>query len=47
MIDGQFKTEGSSIAIDDGKNTQYESLCGKCYIEKIIKNEDSLKNDFV
>lgn len=47
MIDGQFQTEGSSIAIDDGKNTQYESLCGKCYIEKILKNEDSLKNDFV
>lgn len=44
-IDGKFVTEGESVAIDgdyvivDGvkKKIEYESLCGTCYLKKILK----------
>lgn len=43
-IDGEFVTEGESIVIDNGyvivngkkKNLDYEPLCGKCYLEKVV-----------
>ena len=32
---GQFTTKGDSVVIDDGKSVEYESLCARCYIEKV------------
>lgn len=44
MVDGEFVTSGSQVAIDDGKEVSYESLCGRCYLEKVLhinmKEED-------
>ena len=34
-VDGEFVREGSQVAIDDGQQVEYESLCGKCYLEKV------------
>lgn len=36
-LDGDFVTTGESIVIDDGKKVEYESLCGKCYVSKVLK----------
>lgn len=33
-INGEFVSEGEQVAID-GKQAEYESLCGKCYIELV------------
>lgn len=33
-IDGVFVQEGEAVAID-GQAVEYESLCGKCYLEKV------------
>ncbi len=35
-INGKFTTEGSQVAIDGEDNVEYESLCGKCYLEKVL-----------
>ena len=35
IIDGKFVNEGDSVAIDGKHNVTYESLCGKCYLEKV------------
>jgi thymidine kinase len=34
-VDGVFIQEGSQVAIDDGSAVEYESLCGKCYLELV------------
>lgn len=34
---GKFVLEGDSIVIDGTENIEYESLCGKCYLEKVKK----------
>ena len=34
--DGNYLSEGDSIAIDDG-SVKYTSLCSKCYAEKVLK----------
>lgn len=36
-LDGQFQTEGKSVVIDDNKEVEYESLCGTCYFQKVLK----------
>lgn len=36
-LEGNFLTEGDSIAIDDGETVKYEPLCPKCYVEKVLK----------
>lgn len=36
-IDGEFVTEGESVVIDDSQDVAYESMCGKCYIQKVLK----------
>ena len=36
LKNGSFTIEGNEIAID-GKDAEYKSLCGKCYIEKVLK----------
>lgn len=33
-IDGEFVSHGAQVAID-GQQAEYESLCGRCYIEKV------------
>lgn len=35
IINGKFVNEGSSVAIDGENEISYESLCGKCYLEKV------------
>ena len=34
VIDGEFVSHGAQVAID-GQQASYESLCGKCYIDKV------------
>ena len=36
-VNGQCVTDGESIVIDNDKDVEYESVCGKCYIEKVLK----------
>lgn len=33
----EFVTEGKVVVIDDGSQVEYESVCGKCYLEKVLK----------
>ena len=33
--DGEYITEGSQVAIDDGKEIAYDSLCDRCYITDV------------
>ena len=43
IVDGKFTSSGSQIAID-GEEVTYESLCGKCYLEKVLGiNEENFK----
>ena len=42
IIDGKYTSLGSQILIDN--NVSYESLCGKCYLEKVLGiNENNFK----
>ena len=45
IVNGEFTSSGSQIAIDGEDEVGYESLCGKCYLEKVmgIKKEDYKK----
>ena len=36
VINGKYVHKGSVVAID-GIDAEYEPLCGKCYIEKVLK----------
>ena len=36
-IDGEYTLIGEKVLIDGTKNIEYIPLCGKCYIEKVIK----------
>ena len=43
IVDGEFTSSGQQVAIDGENKVTYESLCGKCYLEKVLKiNADSL-----
>ncbi|BDZ61569.1 thymidine kinase [Demequina sediminis] len=33
-VGGQFVTHGEQVAID-GQHAEYESLCGRCYVDKV------------
>ena len=33
--DGEYITEGSQVAVDDGKEIAYDSLCDRCYIKGV------------
>lgn len=41
IVDGVFVRHGAQVAID-GQQAHYESLCGRCYIEKVgpVSGED-------
>ncbi len=36
IVDGKFTINGDQVAIDGENEIQYESLCGKCYLEKVL-----------
>lgn len=38
-INGDFTLDGDEIIIDDSPYIEYVALCGKCYLEKIMKNK--------
>ncbi len=36
-VNGEFTSVGDSVVIDGTQNIEYESLCGSCYINKVLK----------
>lgn len=36
-VDDEYTISGEEIIIDGSKNIQYISLCGKCFVEKVLK----------
>lgn len=44
IIDGSYTVYGSQVEIDNNCKIQYESLCGKCYIDKVLKKELVIKS---
>lgn len=34
VVDGRFVFDGDQVAIEDGAEVVYESLCGRCYLEE-------------
>ncbi len=36
IVNGKFTSSGSQVAIDGEDEVSYESLCGKCYLEKVL-----------
>ena len=36
-INGEIVSTGNDVAIDGLENVTYEPMCGKCYIEKVLK----------
>ena len=44
IVDGKFTSSGKQIAIDGEGEVTYESLCGKCYLERVLGiKEENLK----
>ncbi len=37
IVNGEFTSSGNQVAIDGEDEVTYESLCGKCYLEKVLK----------
>lgn len=37
IINGEYINDGESIVIDDNDSVKYESLCGKCFVQKVLK----------
>ena len=36
IVNGKFTSSGEQVAIDGENEVTYESLCGKCYLEKVL-----------
>lgn len=36
QVNGKFTVQGDQVAIDGEGKVTYESLCGKCYLEKVL-----------
>lgn len=36
VVNGEYVSDGEEVAID-GLDAKYESLCGKCYLKKVLK----------
>ncbi len=36
IVNGEFTSSGEQVAIDGENEVTYESLCGKCYLEKVL-----------
>ncbi len=44
IVNGKFTDSGEQVAIDGENKVSYESLCGKCYLEKVLKiTEEHMK----
>ena len=43
MVDGVFVRDGDQVAIDGFQNVTYKSLCGKCYLEKVVGYDKDMK----
>lgn len=43
-IGGKYTLIGDNVVIDGTKDIEYEALCGKCYINKVIKNNKKVSN---
>lgn len=45
IVNGKFVSDGEQVAIDGKDSVTYESLCGKCYLEKVmgITKENNLE----
>ena len=44
IVNGKFTDSGEQVAIDGENKVSYESLCGKCYLEKVLKiTEEDMK----
>ena len=39
IINGAYTTHGDSIVIDDKQDVKYESVCGKCYVKKVLNKK--------
>lgn len=39
-VNGKFTTSGAQVAIDGEDDVRYESLCGKCYLDLVLNDED-------
>lgn len=37
IINGEYINDGESIVIDDNDSVKYESLCGKCFSQKVLR----------
>ncbi|EHR35464.1 thymidine kinase [Helcococcus kunzii] len=44
-IDGLFVFEGSQVAIDGEQKVEYESMCAKCYFERLEEESRRLEGD--
>ena len=36
IVNGEFTSNGEQVARDGENHVEYESLCGKCYLEKVL-----------
>lgn len=36
-VNEEFVSDGEQVVIDETNNVTYEALCGKCYIQKVLK----------
>jgi len=36
IVNGEFTSNGEQVAIDGENEVKYESLCGKCYLDKVL-----------
>jgi thymidine kinase len=43
-INGEFTSSGDQVAIDGENEVEYESLCGKCYLEKVLGIKEENKS---
>ena len=41
IVNGEFTALGDQVAIDGENEVRYESLCGKCYLEKVLHIDES------
>ena len=46
IVNGEFTYDGDQVAIDGVNQIEYESLCGKCYLEKVLKLSKEDYNGF-
>lgn len=36
IVNGEFTSSGEQVAIDGENEVEYESLCGRCYLQKVL-----------